>query len=116
MLVSWKHLSSIHTNNSVTCGFGLQKLLVTIDSSQRDRVREYQRRCEEALTDVLLKGAAPPVGLPEIYPSRCHSMFGCTRSLNSDALWCKTVQMYMCRALSIPNVQFALPSQLLGKE
>ena len=40
----------------------LQKLLVTIDSSQRERVREYQRRCEEALTDVLLKGAAPPVG------------------------------------------------------
>ena len=41
----------------------LQKLLVTIDSSQRDRVREYQRRCEEALMEVLYKGSAPPVGL-----------------------------------------------------
>ena len=41
----------------------MQKLLVTIDSSQRERVREYQRRCEEALTDVLLKAAAPPVSI-----------------------------------------------------
>ena len=39
----------------------LQKLLVTIDSSQRERVREYQRRCEEALMEVLYKGSAPPV-------------------------------------------------------
>ena len=118
MLVSWKHLSSIHTNNSVTCGFGLQKLLVTIDSSQRDRVREYQRRCEEALTDVLLKGAAPPVGLPEIYPSRCHSMFGCTRSLNSDApsgvrqCRCICVVRYLSQMCNLP----CLPNSLARSE
>lgn len=39
----------------------LQKLLVTIDQSDASRVREYQRRCETALYEVLLKGAAPPV-------------------------------------------------------
>lgn len=39
----------------------LQKLLVTIDQSDASRVREYQRRCESALYEVLLKGAAPPV-------------------------------------------------------
>ena len=52
------------TGNMYNERFGVQKLLVTIDSSQRERVREYQRRCEEALTDILLKGAAPPVGCP----------------------------------------------------
>ena len=51
----------------------LQKLLVTIDSSQRERVREYQRRCEEALMEVLFKGSAPPVRPPEHAATMMHS-------------------------------------------
>jgi hypothetical protein len=43
----------------------LQKLLVTIDRTDTARVREYQRRCETALYDILLKGTAPPVGTME---------------------------------------------------
>lgn len=39
----------------------LQKLVVTLDRTERDEVKEYQRRCEAALIDVLLKGAPPPV-------------------------------------------------------
>lgn len=39
----------------------LQKLLVTMDSSQKERIREYQRRCDDALADILLRGTAPPV-------------------------------------------------------
>ena len=39
----------------------LQKLQVTIESSDKARIREYQRRCEDALESVLLKGTAPPV-------------------------------------------------------
>ena len=39
----------------------LQKLVVTIDRTDRAEVREYQRRCEDALIDILLKGAPPPV-------------------------------------------------------
>ncbi len=39
----------------------LQKLVVTLDRTDRVEVREYQRRCEDALIDVLLKGAPPPV-------------------------------------------------------
>jgi hypothetical protein len=39
----------------------LQKLVATLDRTDRSEVREYQRRCEDALIDVLLKGAPPPV-------------------------------------------------------
>eukprot|EP00887_Chlorella_sp_A99_P005661 scaffold1.g5661.t1 len=39
----------------------LQKLVATLDRTPRDEVREYQRRCEDALIDILLKGAPPPV-------------------------------------------------------
>lgn len=39
----------------------LQKLVVTLDRTDRQEVREYQRRCEDALIDILLKGAPPPV-------------------------------------------------------
>ena len=39
----------------------LQKLQVTIESSDKARIREYQRRCEDALECILLKGTAPPV-------------------------------------------------------
>lgn len=41
----------------------LQKLLVTIDTTDVERVKEHQRRCELALVDILLKGAAAPVSL-----------------------------------------------------
>ena len=39
----------------------LQKLQATLEGGSVARVREYQRRCEEALVELLLKGAAPPV-------------------------------------------------------
>lgn len=39
----------------------LQKVLVNIQQSEVERVREYQRRCEVALTDILRRGAAAPV-------------------------------------------------------
>lgn len=39
----------------------LQKLIVTLDRTERAEVKEYQRRCEDALIDILLKGAPPPV-------------------------------------------------------
>lgn len=39
----------------------LQKLVATLDRTGRLEVREYQRRCEDALIDILLKGAPPPV-------------------------------------------------------
>ena len=39
----------------------LQKLAVTIGSSASGIIREYQRRCEDALADILLRGTAPPV-------------------------------------------------------
>lgn len=45
----------------VQCFQLLQKLAVTLDRSSRPEVQEYQRRCEEAVVDVLLKGAPPPV-------------------------------------------------------
>ena len=40
----------------------LQKLQATIESAGPGVLRQYQRRCEEALADVLLRGTAPPVG------------------------------------------------------
>jgi hypothetical protein len=46
----------------VQCFQLLQKLVVTLDRSSRPEVKEYQRRCEEAVVDILLKGAPPPVG------------------------------------------------------
>ncbi|KAL4528840.1 hypothetical protein Ndes2437A_g03376 [Nannochloris sp. 'desiccata'] len=39
----------------------LQKLVITLDRTDRTEVRKYQRRCEDALIDILLKGAPPPV-------------------------------------------------------
>jgi hypothetical protein len=39
----------------------LQKLVATLERTGRLEVREYQRRCEDALIDILLKGAPPPV-------------------------------------------------------
>jgi hypothetical protein len=39
----------------------LQKLHVTIDGTSVDEIKEYQRRCEDALVDILLKGCPPPV-------------------------------------------------------
>jgi len=45
----------------VQCFQLLQKLVVTLDRCERPEVKEFQRRCEEAVVDVLLKGAPPPV-------------------------------------------------------
>jgi hypothetical protein len=39
----------------------LQKLVVALDRTGREELRLYQRRCEAALVDILLKGAPPPV-------------------------------------------------------
>lgn len=39
----------------------LQKLVVTLDRTERPEIKEYQRRCEHAVIDILLKGAPPPV-------------------------------------------------------
>lgn len=47
--------------DQVQCFQLLQKLVVTLDRCARPEVQEYQRRCEEAVVDVLLKGAPPPV-------------------------------------------------------
>lgn len=47
--------------DQVQCFQLLQKLVVTLDRCERPQVKEFQRRCEEAVVDVLLKGAPPPV-------------------------------------------------------
>lgn len=47
--------------DQVQCFQLLQKLVVTLDRSSRPEVKEFQRRCEEAVVDILLKGAPPPV-------------------------------------------------------
>ena len=39
----------------------LQKLQGSIHRSDRAQLHSYQRKCEDALTTVLLKGAPPPV-------------------------------------------------------
>ena len=39
----------------------LQKLLGSINRSERSQLQSYQRKCEDALMTVLLKGATPPV-------------------------------------------------------
>ena len=39
----------------------LQKLLANIPRTERPRLKEYGRRCEAAMADVLLKGTAQPV-------------------------------------------------------
>lgn len=45
----------------VACFELLQKLLVSIDRTDRARLKEYGRRCEAALVDILLRGTCPPV-------------------------------------------------------
>lgn len=55
----------------------LQKLQATLQAENSvARVREYQRRCEDALVELLLKGAAPPVNppAPEPFQSPAWSM------------------------------------------
>ena len=39
----------------------LQKLQGSIQRSDRAQLHNYQRKCEDALTTVLMKGAPPPV-------------------------------------------------------
>ena len=43
------------------CYILLQKLHATIDKTNVEEIKMYQRRCEDALIDILLKGAPPPV-------------------------------------------------------
>lgn len=47
--------------DAAACFQLLQKLVLTLGRAARPEVREYQRRCEDALVDVLLKGAPPAV-------------------------------------------------------
>ncbi len=53
------------TADAAACLELLQKLQATLEGGGGGggvaRVREYQRRCEDALAELLLKGAAPPV-------------------------------------------------------
>lgn len=60
--------------DQVQCFQLLQKLVVALDRSTRPEVKEYQRRCEEAVVDILLKGAPPPVRLPVV---KCKGSCGC---------------------------------------
>lgn len=39
----------------------LQKLNATLDRTAVSEMKEYQRRCEDALVDILLRGMPPPV-------------------------------------------------------
>ena len=41
----------------------LQKVLVTITPTHVERIKEYQRRAETCLLDILLRGATSPVSL-----------------------------------------------------
>lgn len=59
----------------VACFELLQKLLVSIDRTERLRLKEYGRRCESALIDILLKGTAPPVGADDAGSERSFSCF-----------------------------------------
>ena len=66
----------------VQCFQLLQKLVVTLDRCERPEVKEYQRRCEEAVVDILLKGAPPPVGAgwPAAgLPAACRRRMQCGR-------------------------------------
>lgn len=63
-----KHSSSSHSSSTVpgrvdflACYTLLQKLNATIDETEVHEIKEYQRRCEDALVDILLKGCPPPV-------------------------------------------------------
>ena len=54
------------TKSSIAASFGpyymlLQKLEATVDTTGVAEVKEHQRRCEDALVDILLSGAPPPV-------------------------------------------------------
>lgn len=50
----------------------LQKLQGSIQRSERAQLHSYQRKCEDALTTILLKGAPPPVRLSTWRSVMCH--------------------------------------------
>lgn len=50
----------------------LQKLQGSIQRSDRAQLHSYQRKCEDALTTVLLKGAPPPVSFSAQGSVMCH--------------------------------------------
>lgn len=47
--------------DSMACLTLLHKLVATLGRSPREEIREHQRRCEEALSNILLKGGPPSV-------------------------------------------------------
>ena len=49
----------------------LQKLQGSISRSERSQLQSYQRKCEDALTTVLLKGVPPPVSRPALRTRAC---------------------------------------------
>ena len=53
----------------------LQKLQGSIQRSDRAQLHSYQRKCEDALTTVLLKGAPPPVSLSIWRSVMCHRRY-----------------------------------------
>lgn len=67
----------------------LQKLQGSIQRSDRAQLHSYQRKCEDALTTVLLKGAPPPVTLSAQGSVMCHR-----RSLLLIVLEIRTDQLF----------------------
>ena len=63
----------------VACFELLQKLLVSIDTTERVRLKEYGRRCEAAMMGILLKGIAPPVSAFTSTSATCASLLFCGR-------------------------------------
>ena len=65
----------------------LQKLQGSIHRSDRAQLHSYQRKCEDALTTVLLKGAPPPVSILlqycDTYSERLVKVDRCTDKLIS---------------------------------
>lgn len=47
--------------DSMDCLVLLHKLVATLARAPRPEIRDHQRRCEEALSNILLKGAPPSV-------------------------------------------------------
>jgi len=61
LLVSQQKQGTCSKIDFGACYALLQKLHATIDDTSVDEIKEYQRRCEDALLDILLKGCPPPV-------------------------------------------------------
>lgn len=78
LLVSQQRQSGASSTTLPKVDFGacyilLQKLHATIDKTMVKEVKEYQRRCEDALIDILLRGCPPPVCFGGLFA--CFSTF-----------------------------------------